>query len=109
MCLSLSTSLSLHPSLSDLVPGQSGVDDMIMLEQKAQQAAGEADKDKPKLKEKILFVRSDASRSELAELAKQANPDAINIDDEEGDGEPDEVQLEQKSIPTAVFGGLKDD
>ncbi|KAK3532152.1 hypothetical protein QTP86_009020, partial [Hemibagrus guttatus] len=101
--------------VSDLAPGQSGIDDMKMLEQKAQQLAAEAEEDKPKPKDKILFVRSDTSRSELAELAKQANPDEIDIGDddeeEEGDGdeEPDEVQLEQKSVPTAVFGGLKDD
>ncbi|KTF94572.1 hypothetical protein cypCar_00003523 [Cyprinus carpio] len=99
-------------NVSDLAPGQSGVDDMKMLEQKAQQLAAEAEQDKPKPKDKILFVRSDTSRSELAELAKQANPDEIDIDDEDEDaedGEPDEVQLEQKSVPTAVFGGLKDD
>lgn len=34
-----------------------GMDDMKMLEQKAQQLAAEAEKDKPKPKEKILFVR----------------------------------------------------
>uniref|UniRef100_A0A671R079 Pre-mRNA-splicing factor SYF1 n=1 Tax=Sinocyclocheilus anshuiensis TaxID=1608454 RepID=A0A671R079_9TELE len=100
-------------TVSDLAPGQSGVDDMKLLEQKAQQLAAEAEQDKPKPKDKILFVRSDTSRSELAELAKQANPDEIDIDDDEDedaeDGEPDEVQLEQKSVPTAVFGGLKDD
>lgn len=33
------------------------MDDMKMLEQKAQQLAAEAEKDKPKPKEKILFVR----------------------------------------------------
>uniref|UniRef100_A0A668AVE3 Pre-mRNA-splicing factor SYF1 n=1 Tax=Myripristis murdjan TaxID=586833 RepID=A0A668AVE3_9TELE len=101
-------------TVSDLAPGQMGVDDMKMLEQKAQQLAAEAEQDKPKPKEKILFVRSDTSRSELAELSKQANPDEIDIDDDDEDGDddeqgPDEVQLEQKSVPTAVFGGLKDD
>lgn len=35
-----------------------GFDDMKMLEQKAQQLAAEAEQDKPKPKEKILFVRS---------------------------------------------------
>lgn len=45
-----------HP-VSDLAPGQMGMDDMKMLEQKAQQLAAEAEKDKPKPKEKILFVR----------------------------------------------------
>lgn len=43
--------------MSDLAPGQSGVDDMKLLEQKAQQLAAEAEQDKPKPKEKILFVR----------------------------------------------------
>lgn len=43
--------------MSDLAPGQMGIDDMKMLEQKAQQLAAEAELDKPKPKEKILFVR----------------------------------------------------
>lgn len=34
-----------------------GIDDMKMLEQKAQQLAAEAEQDKQKPKEKILFVR----------------------------------------------------
>ncbi|TRY66020.1 hypothetical protein DNTS_014110 [Danionella cerebrum] len=109
----LKATTSATGTVSDLAPGQIGVDDMRLLEQKAQQLAAEAEQDKPKLKEKILFVRSDTSRSELAELAKQANPDEIDIGDEEDedadDAEPDEVQLEQKSVPTAVFGGLKED
>lgn len=46
----------LYP-VSDLAPGQMGIDDMKMLEQKAQQLAAEAELDKPKPKEKILFVR----------------------------------------------------
>ncbi|XP_066563909.1 pre-mRNA-splicing factor SYF1 [Amia ocellicauda] len=101
---------------ADLAAGQSGGDDMKMLEQRAQEMAAEAQQDTPRAKDKILFVRSDASRSELAELAKQANPDEIDIGDEDEDGdedgeggqEPDEVQLEQKSVPSAVFGGLRD-
>ncbi|XP_006008659.1 pre-mRNA-splicing factor SYF1 [Latimeria chalumnae] len=99
-------------TVSDLAPGQGGMDDMRLLEQKAQQLASEADQEKPKPKDKILFVRSDASQSELAELAKQANPDEINIDedeDEDEENEPEEVPLEQKSVPSAVFGGLRDD
>ncbi|XP_013914939.1 PREDICTED: pre-mRNA-splicing factor SYF1 [Thamnophis sirtalis] len=100
-------------TVSDLAPGQSGMDDMKLLEQRAEHLAAEAERDQPRAKEKILFVRSDASRSELAELSKQANPDEIDIDldesDESEDNEPDEVQLEQKIVPSAVFGGLKDD
>ncbi|CDQ72139.1 unnamed protein product [Oncorhynchus mykiss] len=76
-----------NATISDLAPGQLGLDDMKLLEQQAQQLAAEAEQDKPKLKEKILFVRSDTSRSELAELAKQANPDEIDIEDEDGDDE----------------------
>lgn len=42
----------------------------------------------------LFLPRSDASRSELAELSRQANPDEIDIDmDEDGndseDNEPD--------------------
>lgn len=102
-------------TVSDLAPGQSGMDDMKLLEQRAEQLAAEAERDKPRAKEKILFVRSDASRSELAALSRQANPDEIDIDEEEEEGgeseenEPDEVQLEQQSVPSAVFGGLKID
>ena len=33
------------------------------------------------------MFRSDTSRSELAQLAKQANPDEIDIDDDEDDDE----------------------
>jgi len=47
----------LYP-VSDLAPGQMGLDDMKMLEQKAQLLAAEAEQDKPTPKEKILFVRS---------------------------------------------------
>lgn len=35
--------------------------------------------------------RGDTSRSQLAELSKQANPDEIDIDDDEG-GDDDEDQ-----------------
>ncbi|XP_063787705.1 pre-mRNA-splicing factor SYF1 isoform X1 [Pseudophryne corroboree] len=86
-------------------------DEMQALEQRAAVVAAEAEKDKPQMKEKILFVRSDASRTELAELTLQANPDEINIGDEDSEEEmePDEVQLEQKSIPASVFSGLGDD
>nr|XP_033771915.1 pre-mRNA-splicing factor SYF1 isoform X2 [Geotrypetes seraphini] len=98
-------------STTDLASGQREMDDMKLLEQRAEQLAVEAEKDKPRVKEKILFVRSDASRSELAELTKEANPDEIDIDDddESNEDEPDEVNLQQRSVPSAVFGSLKDD
>lgn len=57
--------------------------------------------------------RSDASREELAELAQQANPEEIQLgedeDEDEMDLEPNEVRLEQQSVPAAVFGSLKED
>lgn len=43
--------------VSDLAPGQSGMDDMKLLEQRAEQLAAEAERDQPRAKEKILFVR----------------------------------------------------
>ncbi|KAM5170340.1 pre-mRNA-splicing factor SYF1 [Mantella aurantiaca] len=88
------------------------VDEMQALEQKAAMVAAEAERDKPQMKDKILFVRSDASKAELAEMTLQANPDEINIGDEdesEEELEPDEVQLEQKSVPASVFSGITDD
>lgn len=40
---------------------------------------------------KLIFLihlhRSDTSRSELAELSKQANPDEINLDEDDDDDE----------------------
>ncbi|XP_063304466.1 pre-mRNA-splicing factor SYF1 [Pelobates fuscus] len=86
-------------------------DEMQALEQRAAAVAAEAEKDKPQIKERILFVRSDASRTELAELTLQTNPDEINIGDDESEEElePDEVQLEQKTIPSSVFSGISED
>ena len=53
--------------MSDLAPGQMGIDDMKMLEQRAQLLAAEAEKDKPKPKEKILFVRFVVSFKSICE------------------------------------------
>ncbi|KAK1336960.1 hypothetical protein QTO34_003001 [Cnephaeus nilssonii] len=83
-------------SVSDLAPGQRGVDDMKLLEQRAERLAAEAEQDQPaRAQSKILFVRSDTSREELAE--------------DEMDLEPYEVQLEQQRVLAAVFGSLKED
>lgn len=51
--------LTLHfPPVSDLAPGQSGMDDMKLLEQRAEQLAAEAERDQPpRAQSKILFVR----------------------------------------------------
>ncbi|XP_023364738.1 pre-mRNA-splicing factor SYF1 isoform X2 [Otolemur garnettii] len=110
----LKVSGSATGTVSDLAPGQSGMDDMKLLEQRAEQLAAEAERDQPpRTQSKILFVRSDASREELAELAQQANPEEIQLgeeeDEDEMDLEPNEVRLEQQSVPAAVFGSLKED
>lgn len=36
-------------------------------------------------RKRFYLYRSDTSRSELAELSKQANPDEIDIDDDDDD------------------------
>uniref|UniRef100_G1SE92 XPA binding protein 2 n=1 Tax=Oryctolagus cuniculus TaxID=9986 RepID=G1SE92_RABIT len=110
----LKVSGSATGTVSDLAPGQSGMDDMKLLEQRAEQLAAEAERDQPpRAQSKILFVRSNASREELAELAQQANPEEIQLgedeDEDEMDLEPNEVRLEQQSVPAAVFGSLKED
>ncbi|XP_074714077.1 pre-mRNA-splicing factor SYF1 isoform X2 [Strix uralensis] len=94
-------------TVSDLAPGQSSLDDMKLLEQRAEQLAAEAQRDGPRPKDKVLFVRAEGSREALAALS-QGNPDEIDLGDED-EPEPDEVQLEQKRVPSSVFGGLKDD
>ncbi|XP_074995629.1 pre-mRNA-splicing factor SYF1-like [Calonectris borealis] len=95
-------------TVSDLAPGQSGLDDMKLLEQRAEQLAAEAQRDAPRPKEKVLFVRAEGPREALAALSQQGNPEEIDLGDED-EPEPDEVQLEQKRVPASVFGGLKDD
>lgn len=38
----------------------------------------------------LYLYRSDTSRSELAELSKQANPDEIDIDNDDDDDDEDQ-------------------
>uniref|UniRef100_A0A8C6QD01 Pre-mRNA-splicing factor SYF1 n=1 Tax=Nannospalax galili TaxID=1026970 RepID=A0A8C6QD01_NANGA len=108
----LKVSGSATGTVSDLAPGQSGMDDMKLLEQRAEQLAAEAERDHScRAQSKIFFVRSDGSREELAGLAQQANPEEIQLgeeDEDEMDLEPSEVQLEQQRVPAAVFGSLKE-
>lgn len=44
-----------------------------------------------------LWCRSDTSRSELAELAKQANPDEIDIDDDDEEKEDEDEEPDGES------------
>lgn len=100
---------------------------------------GRAPLQKSQAAETTYISRSDASREELAELAQQANPDEIQLGEDEDEDEmdlepngqgvpngrhmggeatlqgvtlsafPAEVRLEQQSVPAAVFGSLKED
>lgn len=54
----------------------------------------------------VRFVRAEGSADPTA--SQHGNPDEIELGDDDG-AEPDEVPLEQKSVPSSVFGGLKDD
>ncbi|XP_030852951.1 pre-mRNA-splicing factor SYF1 isoform X1 [Strongylocentrotus purpuratus] len=93
-------------------PNLAAVDDMQLLEQRAQALAAEAEADKPRLKKDILFVRGDteAKREAVAEATRAANPAEINIDDDEDEDseeEVDEVNVERKGVPSEVFGSIK--
>lgn len=56
--LPMASDAHLPPPVSDLAPGQSGMDDMKLLEQRAEQLAAEAERDQPpRAQSKILFVR----------------------------------------------------
>ncbi|XP_011922705.1 PREDICTED: pre-mRNA-splicing factor SYF1 [Cercocebus atys] len=86
----------------------------VLVRQHLGHRVGMQERDQPsRAQSKILFVRSDASREELAELAQQVNPEEIQLgedeDEDEMDLEPNEVRLEQQSVPAAVFGSLKED
>ncbi|XP_077986681.1 pre-mRNA-splicing factor SYF1-like [Glandiceps talaboti] len=100
-------------TVSDLAPGSSGSDEMKLLEQRARALAVEAKTDKPMPKKDILFVSGGKTTTDeqLEEISKTVNPEEINIDDddEESDEGPDEVEIEKKSVPTEVFGSLKND
>ena len=58
----------------------------------------------------ILFVRSQASREELTELAQQANLEEVRLgeDQDQMDLEPNKVRLGQQRVPAAVFRSLKE-
>lgn len=85
-------------------------DNMQRLEERARQLAEESVKDQAKSDKGILFVRSDNTQEELGELAKTANPDAIDIDDDFSSDEEAQVEeMEVKSVPTEVFGSLKNE
>ncbi|KAK8775905.1 hypothetical protein V5799_030751 [Amblyomma americanum] len=88
-------------------------DSMQQLEAAAKLLADEARKDAVRMPGKdILFVRGGTTEDEqsLAERSRTTNPDEINIDDEEGsddDQQIEEVAVEQRSVPEEVFGDLK--
>jgi pre-mRNA-splicing factor SYF1 len=88
------------------------LDEMAELERKARQMAEDAERDQPRLKRDVLFVRGSEPTQELEDTIKSANPEEIVLDDEEGEQETapvEEVQLEKKVVPSAVFQGLVDE
>ncbi|KAJ8300429.1 hypothetical protein KUTeg_021948 [Tegillarca granosa] len=87
------------------------VDDMRKLEEQARQLAEESLRDQPKPDKGILFVRSNNTDEELGEITKTTNPDEINIDEFSSDEDEnvEEVEIQQQSVPTEVFGGLADE
>ncbi|XP_028394719.1 pre-mRNA-splicing factor SYF1-like [Dendronephthya gigantea] len=104
--------LAASQAMSDTSTGTS-VDDMEKLEKQAQSLAEQAKKNQANPKGSLLFVRGEASEEQsLEEMARSANPEEISIDEDDEDEEEkvEEVQLEQQSIPSKVFGSLaKDD
>lgn len=88
-------------------------DSMQQLEAAAKVLAEEARRDPARMPGKdILFVRGGSTEDEqsLAERSRTTNPDEINIDDDEGsdeDEQVEEVAVEQRSVPEEVFGDLK--
>lgn len=88
-------------------------DSMQQLEAAAKVLAEEARRDPARMPGKdILFVRGGTTEDEqsLAERSRTTNPDEINIDDDEGsdeDEQVEEVAVEQRSVPEEVFGDLK--
>ncbi|XP_039555415.1 pre-mRNA-splicing factor SYF1-like [Passer montanus] len=53
----LKVSGSATGTVSDLAPGQSGLDEMKLLEQRAEALAAEAQRDTPRPAQQVLFVR----------------------------------------------------
>lgn len=106
--------LAASQAMSDSTTGTS-IDDMEKLEKQAQTLAEEAKKNQATIttKRDVLFVRGEATEEEnLEEMVRTANPEEITIDEDDDDDEEtiEEVELEQQTIPSEVFGGLaKDD
>jgi hypothetical protein len=55
----------------------------------------------------IMFVRGETQPTSNQEAA--ANPDEIDIDDDDEEGEEVENNIEEQRVPRDVFGSLKKD
>merc|ERR1712062_90037 len=55
----------------------------------------------------VSFVRGEAQSKAVLEAEKEANPDEIDID--EDDPVAKKSKIEQQDVPSEVFGGLKRD
>lgn len=86
-------------------------DEMQQLEARARQLAQQSLQEKAQAEKKLLFVRSTmAEDDELGDATKTNNPEAIDIDDDEDatdeDEQVEELEVQQQSVPSEVFGGL---
>ncbi|KAL5011732.1 hypothetical protein ScPMuIL_010283 [Solemya velum] len=84
-------------------------DEMSKLEARARELAEESMKDQAKPDKGILFVRSNTTDEELGDMTKTHNPDEIDLDEDYSSDEDEtieEVEVQQQSVPTEVFGGL---
>lgn len=96
---------------ADLAPGDPGVDEMKLLEAKAQAASSQT-QEKVQPKKGILFIRSDKPPQTSAEPSATENPDEINLDDddeEEDSGPKPDLVIRKRAVPDQVFGGIKKD
>lgn len=95
----LNSAGSMAGTVADLAPGVK--DGMRLLEAKAAEMAGATKGGN------IMFVRGE-TQGEKGKGDKVANPDEIDIDDEdEAEGDVGEVPIVEKNVPEKVFGSLK--
>lgn len=96
----LNSGSSVAGTVADLAPGAK--DGMRLLEAKAAELA-ETSTTKPG---NIMFVRGE-TQGDKDKGDKVINPDEINIDDDDEEMEDDDVPVEKQTIPSEVFGSLK--
>lgn len=98
----LNSAGSIAGTVADLAPGVK--DGMRLLEAKAVEMSTTV---KAATSGNIMFVRGE-TQGDGNKADKVANPDEINIDDEEeGEEDVEDVPIEEVNVPEKVFGSLK--